>query len=282
MPSQVVPQPADALAPARLHAAFAAAFSDYLIGPFTLPLDQWPVFLGRQGVDLALSRVMLENDSVLAFTLVAPRPALSSWRLAVMGAPPAARGGGAARALLDDFLVRAAAAGARRAELECFAQNERALRLYKGRGFEPVRALHGYARGAGASLPPAPAGPAAEPVALAEAWDWLDARAAGLELPLQVTGVSLRTQPTVPLAWRRGGAQLVAHAAGETVTVQSLVDPDPAQHDAQALAAHLLHAFPRHRIAVPQLQRRDLGGDALQRLGFETLPLHQVWMRRAL
>jgi len=148
------------LTPADLHAAFGAAFADYLIGPFSLPLAAWPGFLARQGVDLTLSRAALDGEGrILAFCLVAPRPALGRWRLGTMGALPAARGSGAAPALLDDFIARAAAAGQGAVELEVFAQNARALRLYQGRGFAPLHELHGYVAEPGCVSPAvAPAG----------------------------------------------------------------------------------------------------------------------------
>ena len=56
----------DEIAPQALHAAFTAAFSDYLIGPFQIPPAQWPMFLARQGVDLALSRVALDSAETLS------------------------------------------------------------------------------------------------------------------------------------------------------------------------------------------------------------------------
>ena len=40
--------PGDTVDPAALHATFTAAFADYLIGPFTMPLDGWPHLLARQ------------------------------------------------------------------------------------------------------------------------------------------------------------------------------------------------------------------------------------------
>src|SRR5688572_25328379 len=91
--------PAVDVAPAHLHAAFTTAFADYLIGPFRQPLELWPRFLGRQGVDIEQSRVASGTGGILAFALVAPRPDAASWRLGVMGAVPAARGTGAAPAL---------------------------------------------------------------------------------------------------------------------------------------------------------------------------------------
>jgi len=274
--------PADTIAPATLHAAFASAFSDYLLGPFNLPLELWPVFVGRQGADLSLSRAALRDGRLLAFALVAPRPEIGHWRLATMGAVPEARGSGVAPALLDDFIARAVAAGIRGVELECFAQNERALRLYRARGFETVHPLYGYVRAAGAPLlADEPAGDVAR-IDVPSAFAWLDRRNVELgDLPLQVTPVSLRAQPVALQAWQRGLAQLVFAVNGtESVAIHSLVDLDAAQPGAQALVAQLVNEHPVHRIVVPQLQRPDLGGEALERLGFERQPLHQLLMRR--
>jgi len=259
----------------QLHAAFGAAFSDYLIGPFTLPLEQWPTFLGRQAVDLMESRVAMRAGSVLAFAFVAVREDVPGWRLATMGAVPQARGSGAAPALLDDFIARTREAGCAFAELECFEQNERALRLYRGRGFQATSPLYGYswkASGAAASQ--------GASVALEAAFDWLEnvARERG-DLPLQVTPVSLRALPVKLQALRLGSAQLVfSENAQGLVTFNSLVDRNPAQRDAQALAS----GFADRNCSVPQLQRPDVGGEALERAGFERQPLNQVLMRLVL
>lgn len=274
--------PAESIAPARLHAAFGAAFADYLIGPFTLPLEQWPAFLGRQGVALADSRVALQEGEVLAFALVAPRPGLASWRLATMGAPPAGRGSGAAAILLDDFMARARAQGMQQVELECFAQNERALRLYRGRGFEPVQPLYGYARPAAAPLPAQPG--AGRPRELGEAMGWLDACVReDPQLPLQVTPASLCALPVqLQVLALEPDAQLVYSVGPAGLTVHSLIDRDPQQAGAEALVAQLLRLHPGQPLQVPQLQRPDRGGAALERLGCARQPLWQWWMRRAL
>lgn len=272
--------PADAIDAARLHATFTRAFADYLIGPFDVPLPQWPRFLARQGVDLALSRVAVDRGEPIACCLAAPRPECGSWRLGTMGALPAARGTGAAPALLDDFMVRAKAAGAASLELECFARNARAVRLYGTRGFLAVDELHGYACAA-----PSAARAAAAPgvVTLADAFDWLDACVAeGCALPLQVTPRSLRAWEVPLQAWRRHSAQLVFSAAADgSIQVHSLVDREPGQQAACELVEALLARHPGRTIRVPQLQRQAVGGAALERLGFARLPLHQLWMRRA-
>lgn len=252
-----------------------------------MPLAGWPVFLARQGVDLAHSRVAMTGGAITAFALAAPRADHPAWRLGTMGALPQARGSGAAAALLDDFIERARGAGCQRVELECFAQNERGLRLYRSRGFEPVYALHGYRRPAtdGIAATHAPdVGLAVQAVALEEAFDWLTRYSrAGGDLPLQVTPPSLRALPVQLAAWRAGDAQLVAaESAPGQWTIYSLVDTQADQAGAQALAEHLIRTQPGATLLVPQLQRDNLGGQALQRLGFERLPLHQLWMRKGL
>ncbi|MBT9504861.1 MAG: GNAT family N-acetyltransferase [Burkholderiaceae bacterium] len=272
--------PGDQLAPELLHAAFTAAFADYLIGPFQLSLEQWPPFLGRQVADLDLSRVAMQNGEPLAFALVAPRGPMR-WRLATMGALPAARGSGAAPALLDDFIDRATASGLEAVELEVFAQNERALRLYQGRGFTVRHELHGYALSQATFDGEAPS---ADEVDLPTAFGLLDETDQQLpDLPLQVTPASLRALPNALQALRRGRALLVfSVTAPALVTVHSLMDRDPAQADALALMQHLLARHPFHEIKVPQLQRIDVGGQALRQLGFQAQPLHQLLMVKPL
>lgn len=267
---------ADTLEPARLHQAFAAAFADYVNGPFQVPLAGWPIFLSRQAAVLPHSRAALDSSGeISAFALTALRPDASRWRLATMGALPSARGSGAAPALLDDFIARAREAGQAGVELEVFAQNSRALALYRSRGFQPLHALHGYRRSAGRYETESPA---VDEVSKEAALDWLHRAAQQIpDLPLQVTAAAL---PAQWQAWQLGSAQLVF--SGNTpspLTVHSLIDLDPSQQHAQDLVQALLARNPWRELQVPQLQRLDVGGEALRRLGFDVLPLHQLWMR---
>jgi ribosomal protein S18 acetylase RimI-like enzyme len=269
------------LAPDDLHAAFGAAFADYLIGPFSLPPAAWPGFLARQGVDLGLSRAALDGAGrILAFCLVAPRPALGRWRLATMGALPAARGSGAAPALLDDFIARAAAAGQGAVELEVFAQNERALRLYQGRGFAPRHELHGYLAESGC-LSPAAAPAGLREVDTEAARAWLTAAEQRIaDLPLQVGPAALSAAST-STAWQLDGAQLLfAQPDALSLSVLSLIDESPRQAAATALLQALRARYPEASLRVPQIQRLDLGGAALRALGCAVLPLHQLLLLR--
>ena len=278
------------LAPADLHAATVAAFSDYLAGPFQMTLEQFPNFIARQGVDLARSRAALVGGRIGAFAFIAPRNEVGRWRLAVMGALPQARGSGAAPALLDDFVARAAAEGMSHAELECFADNERALRLYRGRGFSVACALNGRkapaCEGAGPHADASRAGPPAgmHEVDRTTALAWLaaaDLRIANLPFPNSARCMAAQVRPLT--FWRCGTAQLTFSVVdGTPVQVHGLIDLDPAQGDAHSLAQALRATHADADIVVPPIQRDDLGGAALQRAGFALNGLHQVLMTRAL
>lgn len=275
----------DEVAPELLHATFTRAFADYLIGPFQIPLEQWPMFLARQGVDLALSRVALtDTGGPLAFAFIATRPVAGRWRLATMGALPAARGTGAAPALLDDVVARAAAAGMRAVELEVFAQNDRARRLYEGRGFQVLHELFGYQAEPGTipSAATAPSDDAPHAVEMPEALAWLENAERRLpDLPLQVTATTIRHGVDYR-AWRSasGDGQIVFSLPDETVMVHSLIAPAVA--DARALVQALVAVYPERKLRVPQLLREHLGGSELRALGATPLPLHQLLMLRPL
>jgi GNAT superfamily N-acetyltransferase len=271
----------DTVEPDALHQAMLSAFSDYLAGPFALTAEQWKVFLARHGAEMPLSRTVLVEGQPSAFAFVNPRMDLAAWRVAAMGARPQARGTGAAPRLLDDLLARARAAGAQSVELECFQENERALRLYRSRGFEVVHPLHGYVREADAPAPAPATDEGVDELAVEDAFSAIDSLSLRLrDLPYQVTGRSLRAGTTSTRAWRGGEAFLCFGSSAQgAIVVHSLVDPDPRQRGAQALAAALVARHPATRIHVPQLQRRDLGGEALERLGFRKLPLDAYLMR---
>lgn len=273
---------------AKLHATFGQAFADYLIGPFDMPLTQWPYFLARQCIDLSLSRVLLRGNDILAFAFIAPRPTLRIWRLATMGAVPAARGSGAAPQLLSHFVQRAEHAGMAAVELEVFGQNTRALRLYESHGFQALHALYGYHaqpwNQAPLALPPSARSAIAQ-LSPEQAYAWIAEAQSTLfgDLPLQVTEQVLATNPLPLHAWKLGSALLVFTLPdGAKVQILSLIDRHPAQHDAHQLALHMRSSQPERSCFMHELQRSDIGGDALARAGFERQALHQLLMRRSL
>lgn len=272
-------RPAADCADASLVEAFNAAFADYLIGPPRLALADWPGFLRRQGVQRDASRVVQDDAGrVLGFALVGAHG--RRVRLATMALRPDARGRGIAQSLLDGVLDAARRAGAADAvELEVFAQNERALALYRSRGFAAVAALHGHERAPGTVA--GATAPAPQPVALDDALAWLREPAREALLPFQASAAALPEQTASLVAWRSGGAQLVwsVNASGSQVQVASLADATPGQAGARALARALARAHPQATLRVPQLQRPELGGEALDAEGWQRQPLWQWLMR---
>lgn len=274
------PQPAADCAEAALVDAFNDAFADYLIGPPRLAPGQWPGFLRRQGVALADSRVVRDaGGRVLGFALVGRH----GWRLrlATLALRPAARGRGMAQALLDGVLDAARRGGAAEAvELEVFAQNARAVALYRSRGFATVAELRGYERAPGAAVAGAAAG--VQPVPLEAALAWLRDPAREALLAMQTSAAALAAHAGSLVAWRSGEqAQLVwsVNASGSQVQVASLVDMSAGQAGARTLARALAQAYPQATLRVPQLQRPELGGDALEAEGWQRLALQQWLMR---
>ena len=272
---------ADTLAPADLHAATVAAFADYLAGPFQMTLAQFPSFIARQGIDLARSRVVLHEGVVGTFAFVCPRPEVGRWRLGVMAALPTARGSGAAPALLDDFIARAGAEGLPWVELECFAENERALRLYRSRGFEVVSALNGWKATDVGALAPAPARDV-HAVDREPALAWLDdanRRLSWLPFPNSDRCMAAQVRPLT--FWRSGTAQVAFSVVEGTPTqIHSLIDLDPGLRDAETLARAVLAAHPD--AFAPPILRDELGGAALERAGYVRHGMSQVLMKRKL
>jgi len=271
--------PAHAVSPIATCDAFNVSFSDYLISFPKLDEDGWRTFVRRQGIDLSLSSVACRDDKVVAFAMVTPRP-FGRTRIAVMGARPDERGSGAAARLLDREVAASAARGDRWIELEAFAQNERAVRLYRSRGFEVVAELYGYAAAPGTGMAP---DVAARTVSVEDASRWVTAfdEERPAWLPWQAGGEAIVAAVDCLEVERLGAAQLVIRKPdAETAVVASLIDRDDAQGDATRLLGRLRQRYPDRTLRAPQLQRRDGAARAFEAAGWTREPLFQFFMRR--
>ncbi len=260
---------------AALCDAYNAAFSDYIVTFPTLNEDMWRAIAQREGVDLQLSVAACRGDTVMAFGLVAPRGGGIS-RIATMGARPEARGTGAAPLLLDQVLAEARARGDVCAELEVSAQNERAFRLYRSRGFLPVVTLCGFetAGGRGSDAP-------IVEVSREEGARWAAAfeREERAPLPWQTTGAAIAHAQTTQRIWRLAEAQAAWLESADTITVRSLLDRDAGYADATRLLGALAHRFPAHKLRAPQIHRETGPADAFERAGWTRSPIYQFLMR---
>ncbi|OQR94432.1 hypothetical protein ACHHYP_01302 [Achlya hypogyna] len=263
---------------ALLHAAFMDAYSDYIVR-FDVPFAQWLALMARHNVDLTLSRAEVVDGFVVGFALASPRPNEKVLRLASLGVVKAARRSGLGARLLDDFIARASALGMTATELEVIAQNEKALRLYEGHGFVVVTSLYSYSsapskkiHGVSVSTP--------EEITPAEAFAVVDSVSLHLELPLQVIPVSLKACSAPLLCWKQDSAVLIFTGDPSKVNILCLVDPSPNQQNALELVTELRRRYINAAISMSALQRRDVGGSAFERAGFEQALLHQFLMRR--
>ena len=108
-----------------LTAAVNKAFADYIV-----PIEIDANYLQSQ-VDLAGSYVACDDAGVIqAFCFLDSHfgPKSGRTRIGLYGAVPEARGTGVAKQLLKRVIDDVRASGAPHIELECFAQNERAIR----------------------------------------------------------------------------------------------------------------------------------------------------------
>jgi GNAT superfamily N-acetyltransferase len=177
------------------------AFSDYLIRLPRFEQDSWGSFLHRQGVDIGLSRVGLTGDRVISFALVTPRSA-DCWRVAVMGARPEARGTGIAPRLLDETIADAQSRKLSSVELEVFAQNTRALRLYQSRGMTLASELKAFDATVTSRRAMLPVTSVTHDAAVRRARE-IEAGSSA-KLPWQVCGDAILRLPGVPHCWQSG------------------------------------------------------------------------------
>jgi ribosomal protein S18 acetylase RimI-like enzyme len=272
---------AASVSPEAVCDAFNAAFGDYLITFPTMDVDGWLGFVRRQGIDVAQSKVAVSGDAVVAFAMITPRP-LQRTRIAVMGARPATRGTGVAARLLDDAVAASVARRDRWIELEAFAQNERAVRLYRSRGFEADVELLGFIAQPGVGLAndePVRAVSRAEAAAWASA---IDVEHPAL-LPWQVGGEAILAALGSPVLWRIGAAQMMfVETDASTLAVLGLIAREGADDDAVRLLAALRRRYPERLLRAPQIHRADGPARAFEAAGWERPPLHQFLMRRRL
>ena len=266
---------ADSVPPDKIRDCLNESFSDYLIRMPALDADGWCGFLTRQGVDLSISRVGLREDRVEAFALVMERDR-ASWRIAVMGVRPDLRGSGLAPRLLDETLDDARSRGLSSVELEVFAQNERAFRLYVSRGMKPVSSLFGYEAVAGSPGFDVPV----QSVTLDEARLRAEEieRASALRLPWQVGPAAISRLPGTAQCWQHGSGQVEFSEMTGLVHIQSLLDSSTDHHCAAKLLGALRAAFPEAVLRAPQLQAEHGAAQAFRSARWTEAALFQYLM----
>lgn len=134
-------KPASDYTHAELATLFNSGFEDYFM---TVEFDEqhFSIFVARDGIDLALSRVLLDDDQAIGLGMISKRG--ESCRLAAMGIARDWRNRGTGNWLLEYLMDEARRRGEKKMWLEVIFQNDPAVHLYEKFGFKKVRQLFGF------------------------------------------------------------------------------------------------------------------------------------------
>lgn len=253
------------------------SFEKYLV-PITFNLKQFlMMFIHRDSVDLAASRVLIYDDQPVGIALIARRGWTS--RLAAMGIVQSMRGKRAGSWFMERLIEEARERGDHELVLEVIEQNEYAVRLYQNCGFQTVRRLIGFQC----------AQPNETSTLLLEEIDLLSAghfiSQYGLQdLPWQLAGETIAHLTPPACAYRSGDAYVViSNPAVEHVVIWSVVVKPEARR--QHLGAEMIKAvmakYPHKTWHVSAILPEELG-HVYERLGFQKETLSQWQMKLSL
>lgn len=267
-------RPAHTLTLDGLATLFNEAFTGYIGGNFNFTAAGLARFISRDNVDLALSQVFYRDEQPVGFGYVARRGWTS--RLAGFGIIPAASGAGVGKAAMTAMVEQARGRGDRDYLLEVIEQNERAVRLYKGVGFEIVRRLVGYAAenptGEAADLHQIDVYEAAQVVVQHGAPD----------LPWQVAGANLMRHSPPDMAYELDGAYAVISSPdAPAIVLRALIVPPELRRQGRAsrLLRGLFAAYPQKQWMVSATCPEEIGGELLAGFGFKRQAISQWQMR---
>ncbi len=220
-------------------------FADYLV-PLQFTADSLSAMARSDQIDFAASRVIHDGDQAAGVALIARRG--STCRLAGMALTPEARGHGLGRALLEQTLVDAHKRGDTTMVLEVINQNETAQKLYRSAGFEPIRQLLSFERGATHDSDPGP-------TTNVDLNDFTAAARAeeASDLPWQISAATLTNVDPArhSVVQVDGLSVLVAHVGEDLNAVRGLVGAD--REGASTALRQVLSMWPQHRWRVPAL-----------------------------
>lgn len=186
---------------AEIAEIFNRGFEDYFI-PISFTPESFPIFVERDEIDLALSRIVLQGNEPVGIGLIAKRGDVS--RLAAMGIVKELRGEGAGTWLVDALLKEARARGEKTMLLEVIYENHAAVHIYEKFGFEKLRRLYGFMIGNPAGEPDEGLGGCSLDLVLEKATEY-----AVPNLPWQVDAETLRKNPGGAFGFSLGKSYIV-------------------------------------------------------------------------
>jgi ribosomal protein S18 acetylase RimI-like enzyme len=193
-------------------------FEGYLV-PIQFNTETFLNMLRKDGIDLAVSRLLIWEDHPCGIALIARRGWIS--RLAAMGIAKETRGKGAGSWFMDELINEACRRADHEMVLEVIEQNEPALKLYQNSGFQTVRRLIGFTH----------RGKDAEDEEKSDLQE-IDLRELGRlvsqyglsDLPWQLSGESIAQMNPPARAYRKGQAYVaISNPDAEHVAIWSLL-----------------------------------------------------------
>ena len=273
-------QPASNYAVSDLVIVLNRGFEDYFI-PIQFTNSMFLNMLHKDGIDLAISRVLLVDDIPCGIALVAPRGARHVSRLAAMGIAKENRGKGAGSWFMKHLIDEACERGDKEMVLEVIEQNEPAVRLYWNYGFESVRRLVGYTCKSKDRVDNEQ-GELLE-IDLPQMGQLISQH--GLpDLPWQLSGESIVQMSPPVHAYRWEQAYIVlSNPEAEHVAIWSLlVEPEARGRGmASEMLKRVIATYARKTWHVPALCPEELG-KVFERAGFGKETLSQWQMKRSL
>jgi GNAT superfamily N-acetyltransferase len=264
----------------ELATLLAAGFEDYVI-PMRFDAATVARRIASEAIDAEASQVYFRGGRTVGIILVARRGWTS--RIAAMGVNLAVRKGGLGRQMLDDVLKAARVRGDRRMLLEVFAQNEKAVSLYRHAGFSIRRKLLGYSRPPGVATG-APEVEEIDPLELAR----VAGREGERDLPWQLAAetLSAATHPARAYTLEGHAFALLAPpaAAEESFLLRALVVCRDSRRKGwgSRMVNALAAAFPGLAAEVQPIVPETLAPEFFRVNGFAELPLFQYEMSRDL
>ena len=261
-------QPASDYTSDELADLFNRGFEDYFM-PIEFTGEYFARFVTRDGIDLSLSRVLLQDDLTVGSGLITSRGQAS--RLGAMGIIKSLRNHGAGTWLLERLMDEARQRGEIHMGLEVIVQNEPAVHLYEKFGFRKVRQLFGFT--------------GKEPVGVADP-DFLVCtlkmlteqaeRSAIPDLPWQVDVEAVRQNPDTTFCFQLNNSFIATtNPEGEQVFLRILVSED--QIEAENLLRALFANYPGRTWHVPAIFPEEQA-PIFENVGMETQEISQWQM----
>jgi ribosomal protein S18 acetylase RimI-like enzyme len=248
-------------------------FEDYII-PISLNLPAFLNMMRKDGLDLSMSRILVNGEKPVGIALIARRGWTS--RLAAMGIAREVRSMGAGSWFMEQLIQEAHGRDEHEMVLEVIEQNEPAVRLYKRCGFQTIRRLIGLIRKDASEQ----ATGEIEEIDTREAGDRVS-RYGLSDLPWQLSGESIAQINPPSRAYCKGPASVViSNPDAKDIAIWSLIVEPSARGN--GLGTDMLRAvisqYPDRTWHVPALLPEELG-TVYERAGFVREELSQWQMK---